>query len=256
MPKNNRRTFLVNATATLFAPLSALAKPNETSDEKSLHAKRPTFTDAELLGVKAPRLVGKNYKVRQETANAFDRMVGAAKKDGFTISVISSYRSFDAQKTIWNRKYRNLIADGVEPEAAIETIVQYSSIPGTSRHHWGTDLDIVEGSGDIPEDPLQSDFFQEGGPYHNLYLWLKENASSYHFYEPYTNDPHRTGFAYEPWHWSFADLSIPFLDRYLKIDLQKKFTSFSIEGKAHFTRTFITRYINQWVKGVNPILLP
>lgn len=208
------------------------------------------------MGIQIPHLVGTPYQLRPETAHEFDRMVRAARKDGLAISVISSFRSFESQKTIWNTKYLRYQSEGLQPEAIIEKIIEYSSLAGTSRHHWGTEVDIVEGSQKIPEDPLVTEYFLDGGPYHKLYLWLQENAATYHFYEPYTNDPNRTGFAYEPWHWSFADLSIPFLAKYQKIDLPRKYSKLALEGRSYLTPAFLDRYYKEWIMGINPQLIP
>ena len=32
----------------------------------------------------------------------------------------------------------------MDDEAAIDKIIEYSTLPGTSRHHWGTDIDIID----------------------------------------------------------------------------------------------------------------
>lgn len=141
-------------------------------------------------------------------------------------------------------------------QAIVETIIQYSSIPGASRHHWGTDLDIIDESFKRPSDPLLSKHFQKNGIYHPLYVWLEEHAADYDFYEVYTNDANRTGYAYEPWHWSYAPLSIPFLRQYQQIDLYSHWRQSDMEGHTNFTREFVERFQRKWVGGVNPRLKP
>ena len=32
----------------------------------------------------------------------------------------------------------------MDDDAAIDKIIEYSTLPGTSRHHWGTDIDIID----------------------------------------------------------------------------------------------------------------
>ena len=34
----------------------------------------------------------------------------------------------------------------LEPKKAISEIIRFSTVPGTSRHHWGTDIDIIDGN--------------------------------------------------------------------------------------------------------------
>ncbi|MGC9328945.1 MAG: M15 family metallopeptidase, partial [Candidatus Hinthialibacter sp.] len=193
---------------------------------------------------------------RRLASEAFEKMRMAALQDGIRLYSVSSYRSFHSQKRIWNRKYRQYQKKGMNHQAIVETIIQYSSIPGTSRHHWGTDLDIIDESLPRPSDPLLPEHFLEGGIYHPLYLWLQKHAADYGFYEAYTNDAKRSGYAYEPWHWSFAFLSIPFLQQYQQIDLYRHLRQSDMEGHAKFTREFAERFKREWVGGVNPKLIP
>lgn len=252
----SRRSFIQSAMASMLVQSGMNISPLLFVSANSKRSKKLVVSEEELMGITTPHLTGNNYRLRSETAKSFVKMVQAARKDGLVIAVISSYRGFESQKTIWNAKYLKYQSEGLEPEAIIEKIIEYSSLPGTSRHHWGTEIDIVEGSKEIPEDPLIADYFQKNGPYHTLYQWLKENASTFQFLEPYTNDPNRTGFAYEPWHWSFAELSIPFLEKYQKIDLPIKFSKLSLEGRSHLTASFLSRYFSKWIRGINPRLIP
>ncbi len=210
----------------------------------------------ELLGKKRPTLIGKGYSLRTDASGAYDQMVYAASQDGITLVACSSYRSFNHQKSIWNQKFQTLSQKGLPPQSVIEQIIEYSSIPGTSRHHWGTDVDIIDGSKAKPDDPLRTELFQKEGIYSTLYQWLKEHASTYGFYEAYPQDPNRTGFAYEPWHWSFSPLSIPFLKQYLELDLFSILKSRDIKGYNDLTQEFLERYIHQWVLGIQSSLIP
>ena len=79
-----------------------------------------------------------------KTATAFRAMQVAALRDGIDLQLVSAYRSFDRQKYIWEDKYKRYTAEGLSPKDAIERILQYSTIPGTSRHHWGTDIDVTD----------------------------------------------------------------------------------------------------------------
>ena len=60
------------------------------------------------------------------------------------------------------------------PEAAIEKIIEYSTLPGTSRHHWGTDIDLVLGDIEVEGDLLLEEHFHQGGPYEKLRLWMEK----------------------------------------------------------------------------------
>ena len=55
----------------------------------------------------------------------------------------------------------------------------------------------------------------------------------------------REGFNYEPWHYSFAPLSIPMLEEYLKLDLINLLTPNDLSGKSCIDEKFLESYINE-----------
>ncbi|MBW8048912.1 MAG: M15 family metallopeptidase [Cytophagales bacterium] len=209
------------------------------------------FDPLELLGKIRPELYGDNYNLRAKASEAFTSMRSTALKDDIKIYSVSSYRSFEHQKGIWNRKYQKYIGRGMSPEKAINKIIEYSTIPGTSRHHWGTDLDIIDKSKPVPSDPLSAEHFKPGGLYEMLGEWLKKNAGKYGFYEVYTNDSTRKGFKYEPWHYSFKELSKPILEAFLEIDLKKYLIDEKIMGSEYFTDAFLGKYSDENILGIN-----
>ena len=214
-----------------------------------------TVPEEELVGMVKPTMYGEGFDLREEPANAFDAMRDAAKKEGFDLFSVSSYRSFEKQKGIWNEKYENYRKNGKPGKEAVQAIIEYSTIPGSSRHHWGTDLDMIDKAKPEPEDSLMAKNFDEGGIYADLYEWLKKNAASFGFYMPYTNEPARKGFAYEPWHWSYAKLSIPLLIQYKNVDLKKYVDKANLCGNFYLTEEFLKNYKQVWGFGVNPLLV-
>ncbi|RJP33705.1 MAG: D-alanyl-D-alanine carboxypeptidase family protein [Candidatus Omnitrophota bacterium] len=254
--KLNRRTFFTIYAGALAAGIldtgpgsSALAQSKPESD-------RITVPELELVGKQRPPLFGQGFNLRKPAAKAFERMCAEAKRDGIHIYSYSSYRNFDHQKRIWNRKYQLGVRQKMKPIDNIHSILRYSTLPGTSRHHWGTDCDLIDRAQPEPPDPLHGNHFTENGVYFQLYHWLWENAEKYGFYEVYTNDPRRTGFAYEPWHWSYAELSIPFLHQFHTVLIKKYLDSPDISGRNHLTNDFLKRYVREWGFGVNPELIP
>ena len=179
------------------------------------------FPIDELLGRKEPALFGNEYRLRKEASDAFAKMQADALQEGLQIYSVSSYRSYDRQERIWNEKYDRFTGQGLSPIKAIEKIIEYSTIPGTSRHHWGTDMDIIDKSVPVPEDSLLEKHFKPGGCYEPLKKWLDKHVNEYGFYEVYTDTPGRKGFNYEPWHFSYKPLSQPMLQEYKEIDLKK-----------------------------------
>lgn len=213
------------------------------------------FSQDELIGKGKPALFGEDFKLRDEARLQFNLMRKAAKENGFKIHVVSSYRSYDHQNNIWTRKYKNFTQSGLSPMKAIEKIIEYSTIPGTSRHHWGTDLDIIDSTKGIPDNPLSETHFNKGGRMHNFKLWLDENAEKYGFHLVYTNNPSRKGFAYEPWHFSYKPLSIKMLKEYKALDIKKILLNQKLLGSEHFTQEFIEKYRKENILDINPNLL-
>ncbi|RMF01528.1 MAG: D-alanyl-D-alanine carboxypeptidase family protein, partial [Bacteroidetes bacterium] len=125
------------------------------------------------------------YYLRKDAAQAFARMAAAAARAGIELRVISATRNFDRQKMIWEAKWKGQrLLEGREraPEAYPDpvqralAILRWSSMPGTSRHHWGTDLDI---------NRLTNEYFEQGQGLRE-YQWLQTYAADYGFCQPYS----------------------------------------------------------------------
>jgi LAS superfamily LD-carboxypeptidase LdcB len=157
-----------------------------------------------------------------EAARAFLALRAAAALDGLDLIPASSFRDFDRQLTIWNDKFLGrrplLDRDGraLEPALMRETdivraVLQWSALPGASRHHWGTEIDVIDRkallNGQLAE--LVPAEYAAGGVFANLGLWLARHAEGYGFFRPYDRD--RGGVQPEPWHLSFAPVSGPAL---------------------------------------------
>lgn len=212
------------------------------------------FTQDVLIGKADFTLYGDGYQLQKEVNDAFLLMREAASKEGINIEVVSSYRSFEHQKRIWTRKYKNYISDSLSPEKAINKIIEYSTIPGTSRHHWGTDIDIIDANVERPKSVLQTSHFENNGVFVNLKIWMDAHANEFGFYLVYTNDVNRKGFKYEPWHYSYKAISKEMLQQYQKINIQELLKKDKLVGSDFFTDKFISNYINQNIFDVNPEL--
>ena len=242
-----RRTFIkkTSAGSLAIATIPGLTILNDS--EYSLE---------ELMGKADISLHGKGINLRKEAFEAYEKMKKAAYSDGFNIKMVSSFRSFDRQKAIFERKFIKFTeTNGMAPLDAIDKIIEYSTIPGTSRHHWGTDIDIIDGYPKVSGDVLVAKKFEEGGPFEAFKKWLDKNAQSYGFYLVYTDDFFRKGFKYEPWHYSYAPLSIPMLKQYRKVNIFKQLANEKFEGSEHFTTGFLKTYIQNNIMGINKDLL-
>ena len=147
------------------------------------------------------------HYLRKDTYEAFKNMHAAAKADGVNLKIISAARNFRRQKEIWEAKWNGTRLVGGEdisktipdPQLRALKILEYSSMPGTSRHHWGTDLDL---------NALSDAHFQQGEGL-KIYTWLAENAHRFGFCQPYTpkGAARPDGYEEEKWHWSYMPVS-------------------------------------------------
>ncbi len=213
------------------------------------------YTVDDLMGKSSVSLFGKDINLRKEAYDAFLAMRKAAYNDGIEIKIASSYRNFNRQQEIWERKYITYTNKGLSPAKAIDKIIEYSTIPGTSRHHWGTEIDIIQGRRKTKLGLLNPKNFEEGGAFHELYQWMDKNASTYGFYIVYTKNKRRKGFKYEPWHYSYAPISIPMLKAYRNINLMRIYQDENFEGHEHLSPGFMQNYIRNHILDINPTLL-
>ncbi len=169
-----------------------------------------------------------NQQLRADVAMAFSRMAEAAAQDGIGLKIASSYRGFAQQEQIWlkklrgerpvlNRQQQQVNLHALTPAAQISAILIYSALPGTSRHHWGTDLDVYDATA-LPSGyrlQLVPEEYQAGGPCAHLSDWLAQHAEKFGFFRPYQCD--NGGVAIEPWHLSYAPIAADLL-RELTLD--------------------------------------
>ena len=210
----------------------------------------------QTLGLDDSHLVKlEGNQLTPKTAAAFCAMQTAALQDGIDLQLVSAYRSFERQQYIWEDKYKRYTAEGLPPKDAIDRILQYSTIPGTSRHHWGTDIDITDSNAPNQKRVLVPEKFHNNGPFAPLRKWMEENANRFGFYLVYTNDASRTGFSYEPWHYSYLPEAKHYQKQYDSRTAFAYFKSIGIYGSAYIDVDFWERYFTQFVRGVNKALL-
>ena len=172
-------------------------------------------------------LVDKKYHdksemyLQKQTLESFIKMREAAEKDGIHLKIISGTRNFYSQKSIWERKYNNYKKEELSEVEIIKKIMLWSSMPTTSRHHWGTDIDI---------NGFDDYFSEENKKANKEYRWLVINAPKFDFCQVYTEKgegKRRTGYNEEKWHWSYMPLAREYLDLYQKIVTYEDISGFS-----------------------------
>lgn len=204
--------------------------------------------DSALVGINNSKLcpVGTGHFLTHDTARAFLKMSHAALLDGINIGIASSFRSFERQTYIWNRKFRgeNTVLDNnglpipawtdLSEESRILAILRWSALPGASRHHWGTDLDIYAPDLLPPGQKLQltpEEYDQQTGYFSSLTTWLDENMGHFGFFRPYAID--KGGIAPEPWHLSFYSEAALYQQQFTFDTLYNTLVSNPIEGHAN-----------------------
>jgi LAS superfamily LD-carboxypeptidase LdcB len=160
--------------------------------------------------------------IHPEALESFLHMKHEAARDGLDIAVTSGFRDFAAQQRIWDLKWsgqRPLFdSEGhvrqpspLEPRDLMEAILCWSALPGASRHHWGTELDVIDRAA-MPEGyrvQLLPDEAAPGGVFHRLHCWLDANIERFGFFRPYRTS--RGGVQPEAWHLSYAAVAVPAL---------------------------------------------
>ncbi|WP_235965445.1 M15 family metallopeptidase [Caenimonas soli] len=157
------------------------------------------------------------FAAQQEAGEAFLAMRAAAAKDGINVVPVSSFRDFQTQLRIWNYKFsgqrplydiHGVARDfgSLTPEQVIDCILNWSALPGGSRHQWGTEIDVVDGAAPALYEPmLLPQEVASGGIYERLHKWLDANIAKFGFFRPYEH--YQGGMYPEPWHLSYAPLS-------------------------------------------------
>ena len=130
--------------------------------------------------------------IRKDVYDAFKEMFNAAKEEGLTLIVNSSYRTYEVQKEIY---------DDYDDNRGREYADKYAARPYFSEHQTGLSIDIFS-PGSNMETFEGTDEFK----------WLSENSYKYGFILRYPkNKEDITGYSYEAWHY-----------RYVGKDLAKK----------------------------------
>lgn len=149
-----------------------------------------------------------NLSLRPEAFEALKKMAEAAKKEGITLTVSSTYRSYEYQKNLFDYW---VSVDGLE-EAERE-----SARPGTSQHQLGLALDFAPVDDAFDETPAGK--------------WVYENAADYgwslSFPQGYEDV---TGYRWECWHFRYIGKEA--------VEFQKKWFS--------NIQQFMIEFIDEW----------
>lgn len=207
----------------------------------------------------------KHFLIDSKTLESFLLLKEAAREAGFELEIISAFRSFERQQKIWNDKAsgkrvlldkneRPLDFNTANPEEILQAIMYFSAIPGASRHHWGTDIDIYDAKKKEAKDvELTQSECTNGGAFCELHNWLDEmilKNKSFGFFRPYDED--LGGVAPEKWHLSYSPLSQNYLEEYSLELFQKNLELSDISFKEVLLSRLDELYF-QYIKNIAQI---
>lgn len=179
-------------------------------------------TKEQLIGLDDSKLVNIKDDPRRMSVLMCDRDAAKALPDlfsdafdkGFELRIASAYRSFYKQFKIFDDKFKGkrpvldanenpMDISSLSDEQKVLEIIRFSSIPGFSRHHFGTDFDIYAVNL-LPEGKqleLTAREYQKGNYFYKLGQYLSQNLNKFGFKRPFNGKGTN---AFEPWHISFS----------------------------------------------------
>jgi len=225
------------------------------------------ITPQQMMGLDASHLTPclEQHRLTHDANLAFAEMRQAAAKDEISLDIASSFRPFERQLYIWQQKWQGqrplytLTGELLDPKSLsqqqkLDAILLWSALPGASRHHWGTDLDVydkisVERSGQklalIPDE-----YDTPQGPCYELNQWLAQHASHFGFFRPYAT--FTGGVAPEPWHLSYRPQAQNIIQHYDVQVLGQQLLTTDIGGQElileQLTQIFQRYVLNQGIK--------
>ena len=186
-----------------------------------------------------------NHFLQAEAAKAFQGLQQSAVKNGFNLQPASSFRDFARQQLIWNGKFSGerkvhddfgtaLELGQLDDWQKCQAILRWSALPGASRHHWGTEIDIFDPDLLPQGQSLQLEpwEYEKGGYFFELSEFLTENLPHFDFALPFMQMPKNKKIGREPWHISYLPLAEQAKQRFSKGVLLQAWENEDIAGKA------------------------
>lgn len=176
VPQPNEYTVLVNTE-------------NPLTDDFDVQTRKVTYNGSE---------VEKLFDVR--VADRLEAMLNDAKAAGYPMYLVSTYRTIEYQRGLYNRKVNEYLNKGYDQSAAQAEAAKWVAIPGTSEHNLGLVADIVSSTWYNENSDLEQSFEDT-----EHFKWLIENCADYGFILRYPKTKEAvTGIVYEPWHYRYV----------------------------------------------------
>lgn len=146
---------------------------------------KSSYAPTDLLRIPDYMNPARELWLREEAFGQLEKLWQAAADDGVTLTIISAYRSYDYQQTLF-QNYANNYGE--------ESANRFSARPGQSEHQLGTTVDFGGTAVDLKAAYADTD---QG-------RWLAENAYKFGFAMSYPEGKEEvTGYIFEPWHYRY-----------------------------------------------------
>jgi LAS superfamily LD-carboxypeptidase LdcB len=212
---------------------------------------------AHIIDLEQPRCA-----LHYAVATSFMAMRDAAAASGIDLAAASGFRDFERQLLIWNAKWsgeRPLLDRSGQPldaaslcaEERVDAILCWSALPGGSRHHWGTDCDVIDAAA-VPAGyrvQLVPAEYGPGGIFGRLSQWLDEHMGRFGFYRPYASSA--CGAGVEPWHLSYWPVAHEALEALTLPVLRRALAGSSILGREQVLERLPEIY-TRFILAVDP----
>ena len=157
----------------------------------------------------------KTSKMTKDAKNAFEELAKNAKKEGYIVRAVSTYRDYAYQTRLYNNYAKS---DGTEKAD------RYSARAGYSEHQTGLAVDV---------DNANLSYTSFGST--KEFEWMKNNSYKYGFILRYTKENEFiTGYKDEPWHY-----------RYVGVEIAKYIQEHPMTYEEYFVRFLDNKKIDQ-----------
>lgn len=190
-----------------------------------------------------------NHFLQAQAVKAFQGLQKSAVKNGFNLQPASSFRDFARQQLIWNGKFNGerkvhddagnaLDLTQLNDWQKCQAILRWSALPGASRHHWGTEIDIFDPDLLPSGQALQLEpwEYEKGGYFFELSEFLAKNLPHFDFVLPFMTMLEEKKIGREPWHISYAPLAEKAASQFSPEVLLQAWENEEIAGKATLAR--------------------
>lgn len=188
--REERSTPIVNQTER--PAITETTAPMPTEEIILVNCWQP-ISDSYAVDVKE---LPNGQKVAAECYDDLMRMLADCSAVGNCPEVCSGFRTIAFQQSLYEDKVQRVMGEGHARQDAERIAATEVARPGTSEHHTGLAVDIIDADYPVLDETQEQRPTQQ---------WLLENSWRYGFVLRYpTGKTDITGIIYEPWHYRYV----------------------------------------------------